>query len=189
METTQIVNVINLPHRIDRMMQFDKQSKEQEFEYKRWDGQIVQQIPFLGISKSHKSIIQYAKSSGMTSVTVSEDDTCFSSFGAWDYYCENEPNEYDIYFGSVYKSIIEKGKMNFGLSGLTLYTVHERFYDTFLSMKEMNHLDRELGRFAWKYDYIVCEPMVAYQSDGWSDNKQSDEKYGYLLEGIELYKG
>lgn len=182
-----IVNIINLEKRKDRLLQFTQQAKEQGFEFRRWEGIVIEQMPFAGISRVHKQIVQDAKERGLDRVVIAEDDCVFSAPGAWQYYLDNEPESFDFYFGSVYKSRIENGRIVFGLSGLTLYTVHCRFYDDFLSMKEMNHLDRELGRFALQYEYRVCEPMVCFQSDGYSDNRKQFETYGHLLEGNKLF--
>lgn len=182
-----IVNAINLKKRPDRLASFIGQAWEQGFEYSIWEGIETPQFVFVGISNSHKQIIQDAKHKGLKMVTVAEDDVKFSAPGSWKYYIDNIPDSFDLYFGSVYKARIENGRITHGFSGLTLYTVHERFYDVFLSMKEMNHLDRELGRFAYKYEYRVCEPMVAFQSDGYSDNRKQFESYGHLLEGIKLF--
>ncbi len=184
-----IVNVINLPHRKDRLEQFDKQAKEQGFEYKVWEGIVIEQMVFAGISRGHKSIIQYAKDNNMESIICCEDDCCFSHPNSFSYFLENKPKSYDIYFGGVYRSNIKDGRIIFGFSGLTFYRVHNRFYNEFLQMKEANHLDRELGRFSHKYEYKVCNPMVCYQSAGYSDNRKQEESYEHLLDGVELYKG
>lgn len=183
----EVVNVINLERRKDRLEQFDRQSKEQGFIYQRWEGILIPQLPFLAISLAHRQIVQYAKDNGLSKITIAEDDCEFSAEGAWQYYLDNEPDNADIYFATIYKSDVREGKVIFGLSGLTLYTVYERFYDIFLSMNSMNHLDREIGRFAHKYNYRVCEPMVAFQSNGWSDNRLADESYEHLLEGVKLF--
>lgn len=184
-----MVNVLNLISRPDRLEQFDKQSKEQGFEYRKWEGIVMPQVPFVGISRAHKAIIQDAKDRRLPKVTVCEDDCVFSSPNAFKYYWDNEPESADLYLGGCYKSLIKDRRMLFGFSALTMYTVYGRFFTDFLLMKEMNHLDRELGRFAYKYEYIVCQPMIVTQSEGWSDNRLQFENYDHLLEGIELYKG
>jgi hypothetical protein len=70
-------------------------------------------------------------------------------------------------------------------SGPILYLIHERFYDTFLSINENNHIDRALknrGRF------IVCNPMVAIQHDGFSDNSKRIMHYDIYLKEKKVYK-
>lgn len=171
------------------MAAFENQSKEQGFEYERWQGIVVDQMPFFGISVSHKAIVLDAKQKGLPMVCIAEDDCVFSSPGAWEYYLKSIPENFDLYFGLVYEGNIKDNKVLTGvLTGcLTLYIVHERFYDVFLSMKSMNNLDRELGKYAGDFDYKVCNPMVCFQSNGFSDHKKSEATYDHLLVGRTLF--
>lgn len=182
-----IVHVLNLRSRTDRMGLFEQQAKEQEFDFMRWEGVVIENIPFKGISDAHRRIVQYAKNEGLAKITIAEDDIVWSAIGAHQYYLDNEPSEADLYLGHVYNSDIRDQRVIFGFSALTLYTVYERFYDTFLSMNPMNHLDRELGRFAHKYNYVVPPEFVCYQRDGYSDNQKKECTYGHLLEGKKLF--
>jgi hypothetical protein len=185
-----LVNVLNLERRTDRLAEFDKQSKEQGFEYERWQGIEIQNIPFLGISVSHKAIVSDAKEKGLPMVCIAEDDCIFSAPKAWEYYLKGTPESFDLYLGMIYEGVIKDNKVSSGFTGgLTLYTVHEKFYDAFLAMKSMNNLDRELGKYAHEFDYFVCNPMVCFQSNGFSDHKKSDATYDHLLVGRELFTG
>jgi hypothetical protein len=169
-----------------------KQVTEQGItDFKIWDGIITSQIPFTGISRAFKRVVLDAKDKGLKHCAIAEDDMYFKSSKGWQYFLDNMPEDFDIYMGCAYKSIINKNnKIEFGFSGLTLICVHERFYTDFLSMKEMNNLDRELGRFAWKYKYMVCEPFVCHQHANFSFHQGKEiESYDYLLEGRQLYNG
>lgn len=182
-----MINVINLKSRPDRLQQFVAQSREQGFEYQRWDGIETPQMPFLGIGAAHRQIVQDAKNKGLKSVVIAEDDCVFTEVGAWQYYLDNEPESVDLYLGMVYKSIVKDNRVIFGFSGLTLYTVYEKFYDEFLNMKPLNNFDRELGRFSYKFNYFVPPEFVCYQSNGYSDNRKKEESYDHLLDGIKLF--
>ena len=161
-----IVNVINLPHRKDRLKHFINESKEQQFQYKVWDG-IIDNIPATGISKAFKQIVKWAKDNNLPCVCIAEDDIKFCDKGAWNFYIKNIPTEYDLYLGSIYCGDLDNGIVNW-FSGFTLVTIHERFYDKFLSTNEKNHIDRQM--VLHKGIYKVCYPFAAIQLDGYSDN-------------------
>jgi hypothetical protein len=191
-----IINVINLPKRTDRLRQFEIQASEQGFNYKIWDGIIDPIIVFRGISASHKRIVMDAKTKRMKRCIVAEDDIKFTSFGAFDYFLSQVPDSMDIFFGSVYEGKInENGRLIKGeaaneiLSGMTLYIVDERFYDVFLNINPMNHIDKALGLLADKYEFYVCNPFVAIQANGYSDNKKKECNYDKLLKNRVLYEG
>jgi hypothetical protein len=170
------------------MDSFKKQSAEQGFEFKRWEGIIDQQMPFRGINNAHCQIVRDAKDKGLEMVCIAEDDAIFFNIGSWDYYVKNMPSEFSIFFGMIYEGTIdENNRIIVGLSGLTIYTVHESFYDIFLGLRETNHLDREIGFLCYKYKFMCCDKFVAYQSDGFSDNKKQDATYGHLLKGRKLF--
>lgn len=186
---TDTLNILHLPERVDRKISFEKELQEQGItNFKVWDGIKIPQLPFTGISMSHKRIIQDAKDRGLNRCVIAEDDIYFSCLHSWEYYLDNVPESFDLYFGCVYDSTInDDGRILFGFAGLTLYMVHEKFYDTFLSMNPMNNLDRELGKFAWKYRYMVCPQFVAHQRDGFSDHKKENATYGHLIEGVKMF--
>lgn len=160
------INVINLPHRTDRLEHFKKQADEQNFEYKAWEG-ITHNIPATGISKAFKQIVRWAKENNQPKVTIAEDDILFCGEGAWDYYLQNEPSEYDLYLASVYAGDLENNIVTW-FTGITLVTIHERFYDKFLSTDERNHIDMQMKLHNGIYK--VCYPFAAIQMDGYSDN-------------------
>jgi hypothetical protein len=183
------LNILHLEYRTDRELNFKKEIKEQEIKNVTvWLGVQNRQIPFLAIMQGFKRIVQHAKNENLPYVHIAEDDFCFTDLGAWDYYIANTPKEFDLYLGMIYEAELnENSRITRGFCGLTLFTVHSRFYDTFLSMHELNNADRELGRFAENYKYIVCNPFVCQQLDGFSDNKNKTATYGHLLEGRKLF--
>jgi len=179
-----IVNVINLPHRTDRLEHFLQQAKEQNFEYKRWEG-IIHNIPATGISRAFKQIVRWAKENNIPSVCIAEDDIEFSSLGAWDYYIKNIPNEYDLYLGSVYAGDLDNGIVTW-FTGYTLVIIHERFYDTFLSTNEGNNIDMQMKLHNGLYK--VCQPFVCKQIDGYSDHARKITNYNrHYLAGKKFF--
>lgn len=167
-----------------------KQVEEQGItDYKIWAGMRTPQMPFFGINLGFKIIVQDAKDRGLKEVAIAEDDIYFSHPESWKYFLEHKPQDFDAYFGCVYKSNIDaNNRIQFGLSGMTLLVINERFFDDFLLLKKMNNIDREMGRFSYKYKYMVCRPFVCTQHGGYSFHQGKHiENYDDLLEGVKLF--
>lgn len=140
---------------------------------------------FVAIAQAHKQIIRDAKEKGLPMVCIAEDDLFFFAPGAWQYYLGHIPEDYDIYLGVVFHGLNEDNTTD-DWCGMGLYIVNERFYDTFLSVNEVNHLDRELAR---KGRYVVCDPMVCSQRGGYSFQKRAWDTYERYLVGKRLFGG
>jgi hypothetical protein len=142
------------------------------------------------IHKGHRKIVQLSKEQGMPSVCIAEDDIVFTHHNSYNYFISQMPKSYDIFSGLVYSATIEGNRIMNGGSGMTsLYVVHNRFYDFFLSMNIDNHVDRELALTAYNHEYYVCQSYVVTQRGGYSFNKNQSLFYEVYLEGKELYKG
>lgn len=187
----EIVNVINLPKRIERLESFKEQAKEQGFKYQVWEGVIDLAAVFRGICNAHKNIIRYAKATKQKMVFIAEDDCVFLGAGAWDFYLSQMPEEFDLYLTMIYEGKIDENnrvvKDPLSFSGLTCYCVHESFYDVFLSINDMDHIDKKIGSLADKYKFYVCPQFVAKQLNGYSDQKKRDCKYDHYLKGRKLF--
>jgi hypothetical protein len=184
-----IVHTINLEHREDRRASFNQEALVQGFKPKFWSGIYDRKNPKRGICKSHKQIIQFAKDNHLASIIVAEDDCKFTDREAFDYYLEKTPTDFDLYLGMTYVAEYKGNRVVNGMSGShTLYTVHERFYDFYLSIPDDVHIDRYLGQFAWKYKYLTCYPMVVQQTGGYSDNLKRTMSYGGFHRKLEFYK-
>ncbi len=185
-----IINTINLEHRTDRLSLFHQQSIEQGFGYRVWPGIIVKHNNKMGINRAHKQIVQYAKDNLLPYVCIAEDDCRFMAEGAWKYYLSQIPERYDIYFAMYYVAdSIEGNRITGVFSGMTLYTVHHSFYDTFLSLNDNCHIDREmLGGIAKDCQFLFCDKVVAEQIGGKSDNtKTSIDSYRPFLVGRKIF--
>lgn len=181
------VHCINLLHREDRRSRATRQAKEQGFEIRFWPGIINKHSLHTGICQAHKQIVQYAKEEKLSSVTIMEDDTRFFGPGAFKHYIKHRPIAYDIYLGMIYVGKIEKNVVIEGWSGMTLYTVHQRFYDKFLSIPDDSQIDQRLGEMCRIYKFVVCNPFVCEQDGSYSDHKMSSCDYSSLLKGRLLF--
>lgn len=120
-----------------------------------------------GISKAHKQIIAWAAAHGRPQVLIAEYDVLFSAVGALDYFLANIPPDFDLYLGGIIWGNVKSKDIVDDFAGPTLYLVNERFYATLLNLREDIDYDRAmagLGRF------VVCNPMVVCQLDGYSDH-------------------
>lgn len=189
-----ILNIISLPHRLDRQQSYMEETAMQNIAYKVWPGVTTHKeyTNHRNISQAHKAIVRDAKSKGLPQVIIAEDDIRFSAAGSWKYYLSQMPKEFDLFCGVVYAGEVDPQTNRIistkGMSGTnTLYTIHEKFYNFFLAIDESKHLDRELGRFGNINKYYVCNPMVCYQIGGFSDNFKRWYYYEDYLENKKLY--
>lgn len=184
MEVQLIPNVIS--HRIDRKERLVNELKGQGIEkYVEWDGVWSEKTVVKNINLAHKQIVEWARDENLEKVLIMEDDIQFCDKGAFDYYLQNEPADYDIYLAGIYLGVIKNDNTVSAFTGMHCYIVHNRFYDTFLNTSKDIHIDhslKDLGK------YVVCNPFAAVQYNGWSDNSQKYCNYDCLLEHRKLYK-
>ncbi len=178
----EILNIIhledydNFPHRRIRKESFLKQIEEQRIkEYKIWEGIYIEDNPIKAISQSHKKIVLDAKEKGLERVIIAEDDFLFTSKNSWSFFINSIPKDgYDIFLSHLYHGEWnENGKVLGTFAALTLYSVHQRFYDIFLNKPEDEHLDLVMNK-AWRHEIKVCLPMVCKQMSGYSDNEKKE---------------
>lgn len=167
-----------------RFNSLQKEIEVQGLEVKYWPAiQDPLNRSFVGIGEAHKQIVRYAKENKLPSICIAEDDLYFFAPGAWDHFLKNIPQDFDIYLGVIFHGLKEDNTTD-DFCGMTLYVVHERFYDTFLSLPEVNHIDRSL---AGKGRFVVCDPMVCSQKGGYSFNKRRRDTYERYLVGKRLF--
>jgi hypothetical protein len=187
---SNIVHFINLKHRTDRLEKAEQEFKEQGIESNRWEG-IIYGETFTerrkGVNAAHRQIVQYAKDNKLPYIIIAEDDIRFFQGESWKFYLDNMPKSFDIYLGMIYTGKIENNRLASAASGFILYTVHERFYDTFLSCPVDKHIDRELTNNFNKYEFMVCPEFVCEQRLSKSDNSGQTVDLRKLLEGRKIF--
>lgn len=137
------------------------------------------------IHQGHKAIVLNAKEQGLQRVIIAEDDIIFTSSNSWTYFISEIPDSYDLFFGLIYVGEIDAGdRVLNGMSGaMSLYAIHERYYDTFLSQPDDNHVDRKHGELAHKHEFYCCSPMIVKQRGGYSFNLKKENFYSVYEEG------
>jgi hypothetical protein len=174
-----IVNVIHDRQRADRRILLDSEIKEHGLQVRYWDAIKDPVMSFRGINLAHKQIVRDALVKKLPMVCIAEDDLHLTGPGAFRYFMEHIPTDFDLFLGGIYCGTIKPDNSVEDFCSLTLYIVHERFYVPFLGIDEKVHLDRGLAR---KGRFIVCNPFCALQHPGWSDNKRGYYDYGYLIQ-------
>ena len=165
---------------------------EQDIDFKVWDAIYNPKDGKEGCCRSHKQIVQYAKDNGLKYVAICEDDIVFSSKGAWDFFLKSIPKSFDLYLGCSYSYSHHKyinGVVSNYFDSLTLYIVHERFYDDFLSVPNNVHIDCSLSNFIGKKEILICQPYVCKQTDGYSFNQQKVVENEWRLQGKDFFEG
>lgn len=185
-----MLHIIHLLEREDRMQKLNKELYSQGiFSYQIHPG-VRHKFSFEGIRRAHQNIVRKAQAESLPYITIAEDDIMFLGAGAYDYYISQMPEDldsFDLYLGGIMNGeILEDNTVEDGyFTGLTLYTITQKFYDKFLSIRSVGNIDallRGRGR------YIVCNPMVVSQHGGYSDNKERIvESYNERLIGRNLY--
>lgn len=183
-----IVNVISLEHRTDRMEHFHQQALEQNFGYRVWPGIICKGDNKRGVNLAHRQIVQYAKDNHLPYVIICEDDVNFFAPFAFKYFIDNIPQDYDTYHSMIYVGEITNNRITSVFSSMTMYAINSRFYDFFLSLPESIHIDRELGLYANKFKFMVCPEFVCEQIAGKSDNTHTvTTSYRPFLKGRKIF--
>ncbi len=180
-------HVIHLPEAEHRLHNLMKQVHEQKFDVVLETAFKHLEFPFMNVNASHKAIVRNAFHEDLPMVLIMEDDVCFSAPGAFDYFIQNIPEDFDVYLSSVYNGEIDPVTNTVqDFAGMHCYIVHSRFYLDFLNVSDNAHIDRALAAARGKY--VVCNPFVAYQMDGYSYNKGMIDQYGHLMQGRTFFK-
>lgn len=155
-------------------------------DYELWDGIYLPHSIKASINAAHKQIVEYARLAEWDEVGIAEDDIKFTHPKSWEFFLNNKPNDFDIYLSMIYSGEIDENNQVRKFTGMTMYAVSSRFYDAFLSVPDDDHIDQLL---AGKGKFIVCNPFVAVQYDGFSSNTGKNEVYGTLLQGRNIFNG
>lgn len=174
--------------REERLLSIVYQSKQHGFTVRFWEG-VHEKIAKKGISKAFKKVIRWAKENNLPEVIIAEDDMVLTAPGAWQYYMDNKPEDFDIYLGGIYSGDMDGNRIINGYSGHTLITVSSKIYDLILSADEYKDLDRWLGTYCLEKKFIVCLPFVCKQIEGYSDNHRRRVEYKALHAEREYFTG
>lgn len=181
------VHIIHLEYREDRKTYILGQSEFQGIsDFRFWPGIHAPEKPSRGIAQAHQQIIRWAKSEGENEVIIAEDDLQFTGPGAFKYFTDHEPENYDLYLGGISYGKLKSDNSVDDFAATHLYKIKSRFFDTMLALTGEKDIDRDL---AHRGRFIVCDPMVAIQCDGYSDNSRKHQNNSIYWKGRELWTG
>ncbi|HNP07165.1 MAG TPA: hypothetical protein PKN99_06045 [Cyclobacteriaceae bacterium] len=181
------LHIVHLKHRQDRLSQVLRELEIQIFDnYVLWEGFLDTEKPSRGIAEAHNQIVSWASEQGLQEVMIAEDDVQFSAKGALEYFINNEPDDYDLYLGGISYGKVQDDNSVKDFAGTHLYKIRQRFYKTFLSLSGNKDIDRALAR---QGKFLVCNPMVARQRNGFSDNRQEYINNDLYFNKRNLWKG
>lgn len=171
-----LLNIIHLETRPDRWSVLIEEIKGQDIrDYRIWPGIRTLQ-PKTGISHAHKQIVANAQAFSQPQVIIAEDDLRFTARNSYQYFLEYLPTDFDLYLGGIMYGTIKPDRTVKRFAGLTLYVVQQRFYETFLQLPDDAHLDQAMDNIG---KYVICDPMIITQHDGYSDNHKKIMEYDH----------
>lgn len=85
-----------------------------------------------------------------------------------------------MYLGGISYGEIQNGNQVKDFSGTHFYTIRSQFYSSFLSLSGERDIDRALAGLG---KYRVCTPMIAYQADGYSNNRKRHMSFEVYRDG------
>lgn len=181
-----MLHIIHLPDRADRWTLLLKELELQGIsDYKIWPG-VKTPRPSVGIAMAHQQIVKWAIRKNLQEITIAEDDVLFTADGAFTYYLQNKPSAFDLYLGGLTFGQLRHDNTVTDFAGTHLYTIHQNFYSTFLDQNGQMDIDRALKN---KGKFVVCNPMVAIQRNGFSDNRKQEMDYSIYFRYRSLYQG
>ena len=178
------LNLLHLQKRTDRIPSLLRQLAEQQIDfYSIWEGIDNKKNTKQAITTGYKRIIQRAKNNSDKYCLLAEDDVVFSCANSWQYFLSQIPLDFDLFMGNIYQGQVDGNRIIGGMSGtMTLFCVHQNFYDFILNMPDDSHIDRYLGGHAKDFKYFLCEPLICFQSGSYSDQKRRALNYEpYML--------
>lgn len=187
----EVLNILHIIERTDRAESLKIQLQSNGIEnYIMWQGEVNRHNRKESICKGFKRIIQWAKDTLQERITIAEDDIVFNHSESWKYYLSQIPEDFDCFWSMQFTgSYDDNFRINSVGSGMTLFTVHSRFYDFILNMNPDCHFDRYLTSLHEQFVFKVCPLIPCTQSGSKSDNNLMTCSYDEFLKDRPLFKG
>lgn len=183
--------VLHLSKRVDRYDALQLQLAEQGITHVIYfEGLVEKHNRKKGVTLGFQKIIQYAKDNKIERCHIAEDDLFFLHPKGYQYYLSQIPADFDCFWSMFFVGGNDENfNINQTCSGMTLVTVHSRFYDFILNMDSNCHIDRYITSLHKQFVLKVCPLIPCTQSGSKSDNTFHTTDYSPLLEGRSIYKG
>lgn len=183
--TVNIISDIRLIERYEPLL--NELGRQGITDFKLWPpvedpGSVIRSI-----NLSHKQIVADAKETGLPYTAIWEDDCMIIAKDGWKHFLDGLPPwKWDLYLAGTYGLGRPVTNPIRSINGLHCYLINERFYDTFLSVPDDQHIDVALDGKGLYY----CEyPFVALQRPGWSSNTRAFSDKNTELSKEDIYYG
>lgn len=184
------VNILFDERRVERYEPLMSELRRQHIDdYEIWPCVFHKGPVYESINLSQKMIVQKAKERGDKECVIFEDDIWFPSEDGWVYFLGNKPDSYDIYIGGSYL-MDNRIEYKFPRVAVKEYVgnhciiIHQRYYDTFLSVPQNAHIDQAQNGLG---EFYLCYPMAALQRPGFSSNTGDMANYNAILQEKDVY--
>jgi len=179
------------PHKLGEVM--SEVTRQGITEYEIWFGHPEPGEAKITINRAHKRIVEYARTNGLESVCVLEDDVHFPAPDGWFYFNQYLPTvEYNLYLGGHYGHVEPLKQAQFDHlaichrpAGFHCYIIHQRYYDQFLRTPDDVHIDD----YQTEQPIFVCYPFAAVQRPGWSANAKAKVDYNDTIRKKKMVHG
>lgn len=178
--------IINLKHRTDRYDHMVNEMKKLPISYEFIDGIIDETKTCF---QSQKKCVQLAKENKLPFILILEDDAVFTD-NVIDVLeqalAEVQTMKWDMLFlganlqapaTTVSPTLLKLQ----GAYAAHAYIVHERFYDTILSLPQTCEMDVHYHNLMSDHDVYMCNPMIAYQLPSYSDLQDGFRDYNSAM--------
>lgn len=185
-----IITTPNDPARTASMAkELDGQEDVDKLDITAWPAVMNTNSPQVGISASHRGVIQQAKDLELPEVCILEDDThflCRNSLVKFLNTYKLLPKATDMLFGGIYDGEIGKefciyAELEGRISGLHCYIIKQKFYDKFLSADPDFNLDFWISTELKPVAYVSW-PFLVIQNEGYSYNRRGQSAHNYELD-------
>jgi hypothetical protein len=180
----ETIHILHDQLRTDRYDLLMQEVQQQGFDYRLWDACHGEGKPKKHINACHKKIVQFAKDNNMPEIILGEDDMHWTAQGAFDYFIEHKPDDFDIYLSSIMWGRINGENEVSDFAGFQCAIIHQRFYDTFLAADPNTDIDRAMKG---KGKFIVVNPFCTIQHETFSDNTKRIHSNQKLYHDRKLY--
>lgn len=178
------LNIINAKeNRTERLL--NELATQGIIDYKLWPGVFKKSVKE-SINLAHKQIVEWAFENDLPEVCIAEDDLKATHRDSWKFFLANKPHVFDLYLASIFLGDLDEQNMVKDFTGPTLYVISRKFYPTFLTLPDDEHIDHALTGLG---DYHVCFPFTFIQHDGISSNTGKHESYGQMFKFRNLFAG
>lgn len=152
---------------------------------------VMESPAHVGIIRSHKNIVRWARDNNMPEVVIAENDFYFPSKKGYEYFMSWTPQYFDMYLAGIYvgRDKLKESRKVIRFSGLHFYIIRKQFYETFLGLDETYSLDNQLSVLAQLGLATIYSvyPMACIQHENLSSTSGCVFKHKFFFDKDNVY--